>query len=125
MVGPTNDTSARPRPSSSATIARLHPGRQWGRSVGGRPELPPSRGGHGGVELRRPLRVAELTDGVRAELVDEPDGGVPQGLLFGREADVHQPSVWAASNGADHSSRSVRRSTLPDGRRGISSTTTR
>ncbi len=91
---------------------------------GGGPELPPSRGGHRGIELGRPFRVAEVSDGVRAELPDQPGRGVPKRLLLLGVPDVHQALWGAEASRSDHWSRRVRRSTLPDGRRGISSTTT-
>ena len=81
-------------------------------------------GGDGGVELGRPLGVVELADGVRAQPVDDLGRRVAQRPLLGGEADVHQSSLPGVDERGVHSSRSVRRSTLPDGSRGMASTTT-
>ena len=70
--------------------------------------------------MSSPLGVVELADGRRAEPVDDLADRVAERLLLGGEADVHQSSLPArSSEPASSSSRSVRRSTLPDGSRGI------
>ena len=71
-----------------------------------------------------PLAIVELADGARAEAVDDLGDRVAQRLLLGGEADVHQLRLPRRGAAASSSSRSVRRSTLPDGSRGIASTTT-
>ena len=82
--------SARPRPSSSATIATSTP------EASGAPSARASRssrqpgGGDGGVELVGPLDVVELPYGVRTQPVDDLGGGVAECLLLGGEPDVHQ-----------------------------------
>ena len=75
------------------------------------------------VELGGTLAVVELGDAVDAQAIDELRRSVAQGRLLGGEADVHQSAPAGAKLGA-HSSRSVRRSTLPDGVRGMASTRT-
>src|SRR5262249_46837966 len=77
-------------------------------------------GGHGCVELLDAFGVVERTHGRGSEPVDEQCRRVAQGALLRRQPDVHQP---ASTLGAS-SSRSTRRSTLPDGNRGMASTTT-
>ncbi len=77
-----------------------------------------------GVELGPPLCIVEVADGADAVTVDHVRDGVAEGLLLGREADVHQAFVPDVRSDGVHSSRSVRRSTFPEGKRGIASTTT-
>ena len=91
--------------------------------VGRRAQLAPAGGGHRGVELGGTLTIVELGDAVHAQAVDHLRRGIAQRDLLGREADVHQSGGAAGEAGA-HSSRSVRRSTLPDGVRGMASTRT-
>ncbi len=88
-----------------------------------RPQLAPPGGGHGGVELRGALPVVELGHAVDTQAIDHLRRRLAQRDLFGREADVHQSGGAVARAGA-HSSRRVRRNTLPDGVLGMASTTT-
>ena len=101
----------------------LHPRGQGPAVVGRRPQLAPSRLGHGRLQASGALAVVELAHGVGAEAVGHRGRGVAQLALLGREPDVHQPGADPLKAGA-HWSRSVRRSTLPDGSRGTASTTT-
>ncbi len=79
---------------------------------------------HHAVQLVGPVEIVELAHGLGSQPVDGQRDRVAQGLLLGGEPDVHQPPVPAAASVGAHSSRSTRRSTLPDGSRGMSSTTT-
>ena len=125
MVGPTNDTSARPRPSSSATMPVSTP------DASGAVPSAAVRSSRHPAPARAASSFADRSGSSSSPTACGPSWSTSRvaasrrACCFEREADVHQPSVRAASNGADHSSRSVRRSTFPDGRRGISSTTTR
>ncbi len=93
MIGPKKETSARPRPSSSATMAASTPDASRCAASGGGPELPPSRRGHGRVQLGRPLGVAEV--GRRRADRAGPTSRAAESrraCCSAREPDVHQPS---------------------------------
>ena len=117
--------SATPRLSSSATIAAST------ADASGLPAPSSARSsrqpaaGDGGVELGDAPSSPSSPTVSAAEVVHDLGDGVAQRVLLGGQADVHQGSSgWVRSVGAS-SSRRVRRSTLPDGRRGMASTTTR
>ncbi len=123
-VGPRNEASASPRPSSSATTAGSTPVAKLPPPVRLRAQLPPARLGDGGVQFAQPLGIADLADRPWGKAVDDLGCRSAQRVLLLGQADVHQS--WRAGGTSDgaHWSRSVRRSTFPDGRRGISSTIT-
>ena len=123
-IGPTNGTSASPRPSSSAMRPTSTPEVSgWPPSSASRNSRQPDDGTAASSFAVRSA-VADLADGMRSELIDHPGGGVAQGLLLGREADVHQAAGPEPAWAAIHSSRRTRRSTLPEGSRGMAPTTT-
>ena len=90
----------------------------------GPPQLAPAGFVDGGIEPRSAFGIVELADGLGTELVDDLGGRVPQGFLLRRQSDVHHTPPPGDGRERTHSSRSTRRSTFPDGRRGMSSTTT-
>ncbi len=89
-----------------------------------RAQLAPAGRADRRVELGGPLAVVELADPVDAQAVDDLRGGVAQRDLLGGEADVHSAVLGRRGQRGAHSSRSVRRSTLPEGVRGMLSTMT-
>lgn len=119
-----NETSARPRPSSSATMAASTPEASGAPPSSGTRSSRQPAGPDRGVQLLRPLAVTQLADGTGTQAVDHLDGGIAERLLLRREAHVHQGSPGVAANTGVHSSRNVRRSTLPEGSLGTASTTT-
>ena len=88
------------------------------------PQLPPARRGHRGVQLVGPLGIGQPRHRTRTPPVDYPGRSTAQFLLFGGEAGVHQGSTRVPASRGVHSSRSVRRSTFPEGSLGMASTTT-
>jgi hypothetical protein len=86
--GPTKATSARPRPSSSATMATSTPEAQRPVVVAVRSSRQPDAST--AASRRRFAPVVELGHGGDAEAVDHLGRGVAQGDLLGRQADVHQ-----------------------------------
>jgi len=124
-VGPRWAASARPRPSSSATTAASTPEASGSSPSNRHPQLAPAG---------RPRRPRPASPSARDRPGPGPCAGpsrtttaatvVAERALLGREADVHQLSARAESSRGVHSSRRVRRRTLPDGSRGMASTTT-
>ena len=100
-VGPRKAASARPRPSSSATMATSTPEASGAPPSAAVAQLAPAGRGDGRVELGRRARCRRAAP---------PSGGpsrsttwarrVAQRLLLGREADVHQAAPVPASSGA-------------------------
>jgi hypothetical protein len=65
-------------------------GRGQRRAIGsGLPQLPPTGGRDGRLELVGPLEVVQLSYGVRTQPADDLDGGIAECLLLGGEPDVH------------------------------------
>ena len=106
----------RPRPSSSAMMATSTADAHGAPSSDGDRSSRQPAAATAASSFSTRSRVVELTHRAGAEAVDEHRCRVAQRPLLGGQPDVHQPAI--------SSSRSTRRSTLPDGRRGTASTTT-
>ena len=112
-------------PSSSATMAASTPEASGPPSPSAVAQLAPARGHHGRLELgppaprRRAWRRPRARAGPTTWATESRSA-----CCSGEKPDVHQSAARAPASAGVHSSRSVRRSTLPDGSRGMSSTTT-